>query len=290
MKLVVVSGLSGAGKTVALRQYEDLGWYCIDNIPLDFVEPLVTHALVTEEPRYARMAIGVDARESPALIGNFPEHLESLRTRGVDVDVLFLTADEEVILKRYSETRRKHPLSDGQTSLVEAIRQERALLTPISDAADITLDTTCFNLHELREAIHAQLPAEAGSTKLSVLFLSFGFKNGIPDGADYVFDVRCLPNPHWVPALRPLTGRDAAVADYLAQQAEVMQMQEDLSGFLQRWLPRFEAQDRAYVTIAIGCTGGQHRSVFIVEALAQRFKKQFPQVVVKHRELGSAST
>jgi len=285
MKLVVVSGLSGAGKTVALRQYEDLGWYCIDNIPLDFVEPLVSHALLNNEPRYARMAIGVDARESPVRISNFPEHLESLRTRGVTVDVLFLTASEEVILKRYSETRRKHPLSDGQTSLLEAIRQERALLTPISDAADITLDTTGLNLHELREVIHAQLPAEVGSTKLSVLFLSFGFKNGIPDGADYIFDVRCLPNPHWVPALRPLTGRDATVADYLMQQTEVIEMQEDLSRFLHRWLPRLEAQDRAYVTIAVGCTGGQHRSVFMVETLAQQFRQTFPQVVIKHREL-----
>ena len=283
MKLVVVSGLSGAGKTVALRQYEDLGWYCIDNIPLDFVEPLVAHALINDEPRYARMAIGVDARESPTQIVYFPEHLESLRTRGVDVDVLFLTASEEIILKRYSETRRKHPLSDGQTSLVEAIRLERALLAPIANAADVTLDTTRLNLHELRTAIDGQMP---GSTrKLSVLFLSFGFKNGIPDGADYLFDVRCLPNPHWVPALRPLNGRDAAVADYLSNQPEVIAMQADITIFLDRWLPTYEAQDRAYVTIGIGCTGGQHRSVYLVEQLAPHFKSRFSQVVIKHREL-----
>ena len=283
MKLVVVSGLSGAGKTVALRQYEDLGWYCIDNIPLDFVEPLVAHALINNEPRYARMAIGVDARESPTQIAYFPEHLESLRTRGVDVDVLFLTASEEIILKRYSETRRKHPLSDEQTSLVEAINIERALLAPIANAADITLDTTRLNLHELRSAIDSRMPGS--SRKLSVLFLSFGFKNGMPDGADYVFDVRCLPNPHWVPELRPLNGRDAAIADYLSIQPEVMAMQEDITRFLDRWLPTYEAQDRAYVTIAIGCTGGQHRSVYLVEQLAPHFKKRFAQVVIKHREL-----
>lgn len=283
MKLVVVSGLSGAGKTVALRQYEDLGWYCIDNIPLDFVEPLVTHALLNTEPRYARMAIGVDARESPALISTFPERLESLRTRGVDVDVLFLTATEEIILKRYSETRRKHPLSDGQTSLVEAIRIERALLAPIANAADVTLDTTRLNLHELRSAIDSKMP---GSTpKLSLLFLSFGFKNGIPNGADYVFDVRCLPNPHWVPALRPLDGRDAAIAAYLAVQPEVTAMQADITGFLDRWLPTFEAQDRAYITVAVGCTGGQHRSVYLIEQIAPHFKSRFAQVVIKHREL-----
>ncbi len=283
MKLVVVSGLSGAGKTVALRQYEDLGWYCIDNIPLDFVEPLVAHALINDEPRYARMAIGVDARESPTQIAYFPDHLESLRTRGVDVDVLFLTASEEIILKRYSETRRKHPLSDEQTSLIEAINIERALLAPIANAADVTLDTTRLNLHELRSAIDSRMP---GSTrKLSVLFLSFGFKNGMPDGADYVFDVRCLPNPHWVPELRPLNGRDPAIAEYLSTQPEVTAMQEDITRFLDRWLPTYEAQDRAYVTIAIGCTGGQHRSVYLVEQLAPHFKKRFAQVVIKHREL-----
>ena len=284
MKLVVVSGLSGAGKTVALRQYEDLGWYCIDNIPLDFVEPLVAHALINSDPRYARMAIGVDARESPTQIGYFPEHLESLRTRGVDVDVLFLTADEEIILKRYSETRRKHPLSDGQTSLVEAIRQERELLAPIANAADVTLDTTRLNLHELRTAIDSRLP-EGDAAKFSLQFLSFGFKNGIPDGADYVFDVRCLPNPHWVPALRPLSGRDAAVAAYLGAQPEVQAMQADITQFLERWLPAYEAQDRAYVTVGIGCTGGQHRSVYLVEQLAPHFKQHFNQVVIKHREL-----
>ena len=283
MKLVVVSGLSGAGKTVALRQYEDLGWYCIDNIPLDFVEPLVAHALINSDPRYARMAIGVDARESPTQIGYFPEHLESLRTRGVDVDVLFLTAEEEIILKRYSETRRKHPLSDGQTSLVEAIRQERALLAPIANAADVTLDTTRLNLHELRTAIDTRMPG--GAAKLSVLFLSFGFKNGIPNGADYLFDVRCLPNPHWVPALRPLSGRDAAVSEYLGAQPEVLAMQADITRFLERWLPAYEAQDRAYVTVGVGCTGGQHRSVYLVEQLAPHFKQHFNQVVIKHREL-----
>lgn len=283
MKLVVVSGLSGAGKTVALRQYEDLGWYCIDNIPLDFVEPLVTHALLNADPRYARLAIGVDARETPLQISTFPERLELFRKRGVNVDVLFLTATEEIILKRYSETRRKHPLSDSQTSLLEAIYQERALLAPIANAADVTIDTTRLNLHELRSAIDRRLPG--ATPKLAVLFLSFGFKNGIPTGADYVFDVRCLPNPHWVPALRPLDGRAAPIANYLSAQPEVTAMQTDITGFLERWLPAYEAQDRAYVTVAVGCTGGQHRSVYLVEQIAPHFQSQFAQVVIKHREL-----
>lgn len=285
MKLVVVSGLSGAGKTVALRQYEDLGWYCIDNIPMEFVEPLVAHALINEDPRYARLAIGVDARESPAQIGHFPDHLESLRGRGVKVDVLYLTASEEAILKRYGETRRRHPLANRETSLAEAIRLERELLQPISHVADITLDTSKLNLYQLREAIHARVPDEQGSP-LSVLLLSFGFKNGHADGADYVFDVRCLPNPHWVPELRALTGRDAAVANYLAGEADVRAMEDDIARFLEHWLPKIQQQDRAYVTIAIGCTGGQHRSVYLVEQLAARLRTQYPQVAAKHRELG----
>jgi UPF0042 nucleotide-binding protein len=256
----------------------------IDNIPLDFIEPLVAHALLNEDPRYARLAIGIDARESPTQIGYVPDHLEALRGRGVQVDVLFLTASEETILKRYGETRRRHPLSSRETSLAEAIRLERKLLQPISHVADITIDTSKLNLYQLREAIHARVPDEQGSP-MSVLLLSFGFKNGHADGADYVFDVRCLPNPHWVPELRPLTGRDAPVAEYLATQPDVTAMQDDIARFLEHWLPKIQQQDRAYVTIAIGCTGGQHLSVYLVEQLALRLRGQYPQVVAKHREL-----
>jgi UPF0042 nucleotide-binding protein len=285
MRLVIVSGLSGTGKTVALKLYEDLGYYCIDNIPLDLVQPLIAHAVSHPEPRYNQFAIGVDARASPMEIKSFPEVLKALRAQGVHVHVLFLTADDQVILSRYNETRRKHPLSGAEVSLVEAIRFERKLLEPIAALADDLLNTSAMNLHDLRNAIHARQP-EAGSGRLAVLFLSFGYKNSLPDGADFVFDVRNLPNPHWVPELRPLNGRDEAVAKYLESHAETGALLDDIRSFLAHWLPAFQQQDRSYVTVAIGCTGGQHRSVYMVEQLAASFQGRFGQVTAKHRELG----
>lgn len=285
MKLVIVSGLSGAGKTVALKQFEDVGWYCIDNIPLALIEPMMRRALAKRSgKRYERLALGIDARETAAQIRRFPNYLERLRSKGVDVQVLFLTADDDVLLRRYSETRRRHPLSSGKLSLLEAVRQERQLLQPIANFAEEPLDTSRMNLHELREAVYQRL-AETSSGKLSVLFLSFGFKNGVPTGVDYVFDVRCLPNPHWEPGLRKLTGRDAKVATWLQSHTPVSAMIEDVTRFLDTWLPAFRAQDRAYLTVAIGCTGGQHRSVYIVERLAEHYRGRFEQVMHKHREL-----
>ncbi len=284
MRLVIVSGLSGAGKTVALKQYEDLGYYCIDNLPLDLVQPLIAHALSHADARYRMLAVGIDARADAREIERFPVLLDALRSQKVDVHVLFLTADDAAILRRYNETRRRHPLSGPEVSLLEAIQFERRLLKPIADLADVPMDTSNMNLHELRTAIDARLP-EAGVGRLSVLFLSFGYKNGSPDGADFIFDVRCLPNPHWVPALRRLSGRDTEVAQYLAGNVEVEAMHADIHGFLERWLPAFQAQDRAYVTVALGCTGGQHRSVYLIERLAKAFAGRFDHIVVKHREL-----
>jgi len=284
MKLVIVSGLSGAGKTVALKQFEDLGWYCIDNIPLALIDPMLRRALSKKSGKhYERLAIGIDARETAAQIRRFPSYLGKLREKGIDVRVLFLTADDDVIMRRYSETRRKHPLSSGKLSLLEAVQQERKLLQPIANFAEEPLDTSHLNLHEAREAVYQRLSEEGG--KLSVLFLSFGFKNGIPSGCDYIFDVRCLPNPHWEPALRKLTGRDAKVETWLKSHTPVTSMIADISAFLEKWLPAFRAQDRAYLTIAIGCTGGQHRSVYIVERLAEHFASHTDQVMHKHREL-----
>lgn len=285
MKLIIVSGLSGAGKTVALKQYEDLGYTCIDNIPLALTGPMITRMLgKADGSRYERLAIGIDARELPREIRRFPQHLAALRKRGVDVRVIFLTATDEVILRRYGETRRPHPLADENTSLLEAIARERQLLTPIADLADEPLDTTRMNLHELRDAIHQRLP-EAVKGKLAVLFLSFGFKNGVPNGCDFLFDVRCLPNPHWDPTLKHLTGRDEAVATWLEGRDDVQRMLRDIRGFLEPWLPTFRSQDRAYVTIGVGCTGGQHRSVYLVERLADYFRQLFDPVIVKHKEL-----
>lgn len=284
MKLTIVSGLSGAGKTVALRQYEDLGWFCIDNIPLGLIEPLLVHALHSGDARYNRVAVGVDARAAPAEIEGFTRSLEELRLRDIEIDVLFLQCDDQVLLKRYTDTRRKHPLSDAETPLFEAIKRERELLKPVSHAANAILDTSALNLHQLREAILQRLP-EHRNGRMSVLFLSFGFKNGAPNGADFQFDARCLPNPHWEMALRELDGRDAAVARWLERQPDVIKFQRDIRVFMESWLPRYQEQDRAYITVAIGCTGGQHRSVYLVEMLGRFFRERFDQIIVKHRDL-----
>lgn len=288
MKLVIVSGLSGAGKTVALKQYEDLGYTCIDNLPLNLLESLVIDALARPSPRYEELALGIDARESPELIAAFSHYLEQIQARGVTTRVVFLTANEDTLLSRYSETRRRHPLSDHQRPLIEAIRLEQQLLTPIANAADTVLDTSPLNLHELRERIHGEIPG-GGRDTLALTLMSFGFKHGAPNNADFVFDVRCLPNPHWNRSLRSQTGRDATVRNWLEEQPAVLEMRSDLLTLLERWLPAFRAQDRAYLTVAIGCTGGQHRSVYLVESLADALRPMFDKLVVRHRELrGSA--
>jgi RNase adapter protein RapZ len=282
MKLVIVSGLSGAGKTVALKQYEDLGYYCIDNLPLGLLGPLSLRAL--HNRRYAKLAVGVDARASPREIARFQNTLARQRKRGVDAQVLFLTASDAVILRRYHETRRKHPLTSARLSLSEAIQRERELLYPIADVADVTIDTTGMNLHTLREELRLRQPDKPG--RMSLVLLSFGYKNGIPPGADYVFDVRCLPNPHWIPKLSARDGRHKSVARFLEKDPRAAKMAHDIRAFLERWLPAFEREDRAYATVAVGCTGGRHRSVYVVERLAQAFKGRYEPVVVKHKELG----
>ncbi|MGH8504572.1 MAG: RNase adapter RapZ [Stenotrophobium sp.] len=286
MQLVIVSGLSGAGKTVALRQYEDLGYYCIDNIPLALIGPMALRAVKKWKTRYEHLAIGVDARESPDEITKFPGYLDKLRARGVEIRVLFLQAREDVLLQRYAETRRRHPLSDDQTPLLEAIRREIRLLAPIAGAADAIIDTSGLNLYELRETVLTQIPG-GGHGKLLVQLMSFGFKHGTPADADFVFDVRCLPNPYWEPSLRKLDGRDAAVAAWLEKYAEVPRMVADIRQFLERWLPEYRKQDRSYLTIAIGCTGGQHRSVYVVEKLADVFRDRLDHLIVSHREAWS---
>jgi len=282
MKLVIVSGLSGAGKTVALKQYEDLGYYCIDNLPLGLLGPLALSAL--HNKRYAKLAVGIDARASPREIARFQKILARQEKRGAETQVLFLTATDAAILRRYHETRRKHPLTGARVSLTEAIQRERVLLEPIADVADVTLDTTGMNLHTLREEVRQRLPDKPG--RMSLVLLSFGYKNGIPPGADYVFDVRCLPNPHWIPKLSPRDGRHRAVAQFLEKDPRAEKMTRDIRAFLERWLPEFEREDRAYATVAVGCTGGRHRSVYVVEKLARAFKGRYEPVVVRHKELG----
>lgn len=286
MRIIIVSGLSGSGKTIALQTLEDLDYYCVDNLPFKLILPLAREILAASELLPPTVAVGVDARNFIDELHRFPATLAELRASELTVEVLFLQADEEILLKRYSETRRRHPLDLGSVPLREAIRQERRLLEPIVASADLIVDTSNTNIYRLRELLRARIhdtPREA----MSLLFESFGFKNGVPADADFVFDVRCLPNPHWEPQLRPLTGLDRPVIEFLECQPEVLEMVADLRRFLESWLPRFEASERSYLTVSIGCTGGQHRSVYIAEALARHFNGSRDYVMVRHRELKS---
>jgi UPF0042 nucleotide-binding protein len=284
VRIVIVSGLSGSGKTIALQTLEDLDYYCVDNLPFKLILPLAREILAASDISPPAVAVGVDARNFIDELYQFPATLAELRASDLTVDVVFLQANEEILLKRYSETRRRHPLDLGRYPLREAIRRERSLLEPIVASADLIIDTSDTNIYQLRELLRARIhdtPREA----MSLLFESFGFKNGVPADADFVFDVRCLPNPHWEPQLRPLTGLDRPVIEFLERQPEVMEMVADLRRLLEAWLPRFEASDRSYLTVSVGCTGGQHRSVFIAEALARHFNGIRDYVMVRHREL-----
>lgn len=268
MRLVVLSGLSGSGKSVALNALEDAGYYCIDNLPIALLQSFVDETLPQQDPAFSRVALCADARNA-ADIARLPLLVHELRKAGVACEVIFLQADEGVLLSRFSETRRKHPLTTDRVSLTEALEQESRLLEPIVDIADLVLDTSATNVHELRDLIGNRV-ARRAEGKLSILLESFGFKHGLPADADFVFDVRCLPNPYWEPELRALTGRDRQVRKFLEQQQQVQAMVDDITAFLQRWIPRYRETQRAYLTVAIGCTGGQHRSVHVAEAVAER--------------------
>lgn len=283
MELIIVSGLSGAGKSVALRQLEDLGFYCIDNLPLALLGPLAKRAWRLAEGRFERVALGIDARESEEAISGLPAYMDRLRGRGMSARIIFLTAGDDALLQRYAETRRKHPLSGNGRPLLEAIAAERQLLEPVADYADVVLDTSGMNLHELRERI--QLTVRGSEAPLLLTVESFGFKHGVPDGLDFVFDVRCLPNPHWEQRLRGATGRDPEVAEWLDAFDTVRSMTDDIHDFLARWLPSFAQQDRAYVSVGIGCTGGQHRSVHIAETITKRLAATYPDIQLRHKEL-----
>lgn len=284
MKLVIVSGLSGSGKSVALHTLEDLDYYCIDNLPVALLEPFVAQLLDHPQPGQDAVAVGIDARNQSSDLQHFPDILERLRARGIHIEILYLQADDETLLKRFSETRRRHPLSRGTRTLADAIRDERSLLQPISADASLHIDTTHTNVHQLRDLVHERVAGKSDGA-LSLLFKSFGYKHGIPEDADFVFDVRCLPNPHWDPRLRPQTGLDQDVVDYLDEQPLVDEMYEEIRSFLDVWIPRFERENRSYLTVALGCTGGQHRSVYLTERLGAHFRERYPSVLVRHREL-----
>jgi UPF0042 nucleotide-binding protein len=286
MRLIVVSGLSGSGKSVALNMLEDLDYYCVDNIPAGLLPGFIAYTVRTNEPAYRLTAVGVDARNRPEDLADVPRLVEELRRSGVGCEMLFLRADNEALLKRFSETRRRHPLSRTGLGLQDALDQEARLLAPVANAADLTIDTSRLSVHELRELVRERVVDRKGGGP-SLLFQALAYRHGIPDDADFVFDARALPNPYWDPALRDFTGRDEAVVRFLDQQDEVARFVDDLKGFLERWLPSLVRSNRSYITVAVGCTGGQHRSVYLAEKLAAHFNGRFGQALIRHRDLAS---
>jgi UPF0042 nucleotide-binding protein len=284
MKLVIVSGLSGSGKSVALHTLEDLDFYCIDNLPLFLLRDLALGLEDAPSHLMSKTAVGIDARNQPEKLSDVPKLVEELRARNIHCSILYLEAQPETLIKRFSETRRKHPLTADNRPLAEAIELERQLLEPILAQAELRIDTTRTNVHQLRDLVRDHL-SEQAPHQVSLHILTFGFKHGIPRDADFVLDVRCLPNPHWQPDLRPLTGRDEPVARFLEDSPAVGEMRADLTDFFERWIPRFESDGRSYLTIAVGCTGGQHRSVYVGEQLRNHFMAKGRKVTLRHREL-----
>ncbi len=284
MRLIIVSGLSGSGKSVALNLLEDLNFYCIDNVPAMLLDTVITELVATADSIYDNLAVGVDARNRSTDLKSLPDLVHDLRNRGIHCEVIFLHAEDPILLKRYSETRRKHPLSDAGLSLADAIATERELLGPIIDSAELVIDTTRTNVHELRNTIRERI-GQRKEPELSILIESFGFKHGLPSDADFVFDLRCLPNPYWEIHLRQFTGKDIAVIEYLDSKQSVQNMYADILSFLEKWIPQYIDFNRNYLTIALGCTGGQHRSVYIAEKLATELQQKFNHILTRHNEL-----
>ncbi len=283
-RLIVVSGLSGAGKTVVLNSLEDLDIYCIDNLPSSLLDAFIEQLADTETKLPAEVAIGIDARDPSIDFNTITESIDKMAGKNISVDLVFIEASDDVLTKRFSETRRKHPLSSNEVSLSDAIQKERELMLPLSERCDIRIDTSHSLLHQLRNTVRKRI-AKRETKNLSLQFLSFGFKNGIPQDADFVFDVRCLPNPHWERSLRPLTGLDNPVVEFLKKQEVVTEMLRDIRYFLDRWIKQFEEDNRSYLTVGIGCTGGQHRSVYISKELSDHFIESGKSVILRHREL-----
>tara|TARA_B100001057_G_scaffold101802_1_gene98954 strand:+ start:31 stop:894 length:864 start_codon:yes stop_codon:yes gene_type:complete len=283
MRLIVVSGQSGAGKSVALRVLEDLGYYCVDNLPVNLLNNFVESVRESNQ----NVAVSIDIRnlpKEPQLVTDTLEQLES--ATNIDIDVLFLDASKQTLLKRYSETRRIHPLSIGQErlSLEQAIDLEKTLLSPLAEQASIVIDSSDCNLYELSEKVRFKVEGKE-KQELIIVFQSFGFKFGLPSDADYVFDVRFLPNPHWEPDLRPMTGLDAPIHSFLEQHQEVIELKQQIQGFVEQWLPMLEKNNRSYLTVAIGCTGGKHRSVYLTQKIGEYFEQLGHQVQIRHASL-----
>tara|TARA_B100001123_G_C15309530_1_gene1023869 strand:- start:453 stop:1313 length:861 start_codon:yes stop_codon:yes gene_type:complete len=281
-RFVIVTGLSGAGKSVALNALEDAGFYCIDNLPAALLWEFAEFIDRGNLPNYRQLAVGIDARNPPADLSQFPQTLDALADMDFELELTYIEADDQALINRFSETRRRHPLSSGDQSLGQAIAQERIVMAELSDRADLRVDTTRTHVHEFR-AIVAERVARRTKDDLSLQVSSFGYKGGVPSDSDFVFDLRCLPNPYWDPTLRELTGRDQAVQDFLHREPAVNKMIFDIVNFLEQWIPAFEKQNRSYLTIAMGCTGGRHRSVFVAELVAGHFESEH-RILLVHRD------
>lgn len=278
MELIIISGRSGSGKSVALRVLEDLGYYCVDNIPVNLLPSLVRSV----SDNYDKIAVSIDVRNLPKEQQEFNDILEYL-PGFANPTLFYLDSDDQTLIKRFSETRRLHPLSIDSSPLDLAIKQEKILLDALITRADFMIDTTDLSVHQLAESIREKILGKKDK-KLIITFMSFGFKHGIPKEADYVFDARFLPNPHWEPDLKPLTGLDQPVKDYLASHSIVQKFTWQIQTFVQTWLPHLERNNRSYLTIAIGCTGGQHRSVYLAQTIGESFSKTHANVKIRHRE------
>ena len=283
-RLIIVSGLSGAGKTVVLNTLEDLSYYTIDNLPISLLDELISQFSKADSNLAHLVAIGIDARNNKDDLACLPARVKLLSEQELSTELIYIDASDETLTKRFSETRRKHPLSSDSVSLLDAIHQERESTMEIAQAADLRVDTSHMQLSELRNIVRERI-AHRNQTDLSLQFISFGYKNGIPRDSDFVFDLRCLPNPYWKKHLRQYSGIDEPVIQFLSKQNNVKEMLNDLEHFLERWIPEFEADNRSYLSIAFGCTGGHHRSVFIAEQLAKKFIAQGKKVIIRHRDL-----
>jgi len=277
VQLFLISGLSGSGKSIALKVLEDSGYYCVDNLPADLLVDLVNYL---SRAGYDNIAVSIDVRSANS-VQRLPALLQLIKQQGADVHVLFLDSQSDTLVKRFSETRRSHPLNDGIRTLPECVHYERELLAEISNIGH-HIDTSELNANALRAWIKQFIKLDRA--RITLMFQSFGFKHGIPLDSDLVFDVRCLPNPHYDPKLRPLTGQDDSVIRFLESSDETQKMFSDIRDFVERWLPSFVSDNRSYLTVAIGCTGGQHRSVYLADKLSRHFEKH-QQVLVRHREL-----
>lgn len=280
----MISGLSGAGKTVALNTLEDSGFYCIDNLPIGLLNEFGHQLTDLKTIPAEEIAVGIDARNPEHLIAGLPESIELLKQKKLSVELVYIEANDDILTKRYSETRRKHPLSSETVSLTDAIKKERGIMERFSDSAELRIDTSLLSMYSLRDLVREQIvkhPTEA----LSMQFVSFGYKHGVPKDADFVFDTRCLPNPYWEKDLRLLTGKDKAVIEFLETQDLAKDLYTQLKHFVSYWAPHFEASNRSYLCFAIGCTGGQHRSVYLAEKLADHFQQQNKHVIINHRDI-----